>query len=182
MGMRRMQTDKMRDKGKCIFKGMIVAIWCGVFSGGLFCAWVYWDVYMRRRRQLKKLSSFHDMMTKWVAVRETDHSLSECIAEMGIRTVAVYGMQTIGKCLEKELRNSKVELLYAIDAKAECIYSDLKILRPEDELPDVDAIIVTSIHAFEEIRNGLAQGISDRCRIINLSELVDKAYYRVFSK
>ncbi len=61
----------------------------------------------------------------------------------------------MGRSLYRELENSDVIVKYAIDKKASQMNSEINIISPDEELPEVDIIIVTSIYYFNEIYNYL---------------------------
>ena len=65
-------------------------------------------------------------------------------------------MSYVGETLYHELEDSPVEVAYAIDKRAEGMYADVELLSPDDELPDVDAVIVTPVFFFDEIEEMLA--------------------------
>ena len=64
-------------------------------------------------------------------------------------------MSYVGRSLYRELENSDVIVKYAIDKKASQMNSEINIISPDEELPEVDIIIVTSIYYFNEIYNYL---------------------------
>lgn len=64
-------------------------------------------------------------------------------------------MSYVGRSLYRELENSDVIVKYAIDKKASQMNSEINIISPDEELPEVDIIIVTSTYYFNEIYNYL---------------------------
>ena len=79
-------------------------------------------------------------------------------------------MKELGERLYDELRDSEVEVKYIIDKNADAIYADIDVLTPEDELEEVDAIVVTAIHYFDEIEEMLEQKVD--CPILSLEDIV----------
>ena len=64
-------------------------------------------------------------------------------------------MSYVGERLYDELKDSDIEVKYAIDKNADGIYSDVEIVTPQEELKEVDAIVVTPVFYFDEIVEAL---------------------------
>ena len=61
----------------------------------------------------------------------------------------------MGERLYDELKETEIDIKYAIDKNADRIYTDLNIITPEDSFEAVDAIIVTPVFYFKEIEKNL---------------------------
>ena len=59
---------------------------------------------------------------------------------------------------------------YVIDKNAETIYADVDIVRPEDTLEAVDAIVVTATYYFDEIEEALCEKVD--CPVISLEDVL----------
>ena len=79
-------------------------------------------------------------------------------------------MGELGSRLYEELRGTSVEVKYAIDKDAMSVYSDIDVLELEDDLPNVDAIVVTAVFAYDSISENLEDKIS--CPILSLGDIV----------
>ncbi len=96
------------------------------------------------------------LMNQWVKVKQDGKDIPAYLIEQGYKKIAIYGMSYVGETLYHELEDSPVEVAYAIDKRAEGMYADVELLSPDDELPDVDAVIVTPVFFFDEIEEMLA--------------------------
>lgn len=96
------------------------------------------------------------LMNQWVKVKQDGKDIPAYLLEQGYKKIAIYGMSYVGETLYHELESSAVEVVYAIDKKAEGMYADVDLLSPDDELPEVDAVIVTPVFFFDEIEEMLA--------------------------
>ncbi len=128
-------------------------------------------------KQVKDQKEFADkhlalylMMNQWVKVKQENKSIAGYLEEKGYKEIAIYGMNYVGETLLNELAGSNVKVKYAIDRNAENIYSDVEVVRPEDELADVDAIIVTAITFFDEIEEKLSEKID--CPILSMDDIL----------
>ena len=157
-----------------------ISFLAGAIIGVQFWRSLYKDRYDGLRSRYGKLVAFRNMATKWVALKEVKVSIAATLANRGIKSVAIYGMQTLGKYLECELCANNIKTCYAIDKKADSIYADIDIYKPSDNLPKVDAVIVTAIFAYDEIKSEL----SKKCdyEIISLEEVIDETYFHYFAR
>lgn len=114
--------------------------------------------------------SLYLMMNQWVNVKQENKSIAEYLEKNGYKEIAVYGMNYVGETLMKELENSNVKIKYGIDKNAENIYMDVDLLTPDDDLPIVDAIIVTAITFFEEIEESLSAKVD--CPILSMEDIL----------
>ena len=68
------------------------------------------------------------------------------------------------------MKETEVQIAYAIDKNANSIYSDINVITMDDNLEDVDAIVVTAITFFDEIEEQLQSKVS--CPIISLEDIL----------
>ena len=132
------------------------------------------------RRSLAKSKSMSDkhlalflMMNQWVKVKQEGKDLSEYFETNGYKRIAIYGMSYAGETLLDELRESKVEVAYGIDNRADSIYLDLDIVTMEDTFEEVDAIVVTAVTFYEEIAEKLEKKL--KCPILSLEDILYEA-------
>lgn len=131
------------------------------------------DKEVMEKQQLsdKHLSLFL-MMNEWVRIKQQGKNIGDYFYERGWKRIAVYGMSYAGETLVQELESSNIEIVYGIDKSAEKVYADFDILSADDELEEVDAIVVTAITYFDNIREKLKAKVS--CPIISLEEILDE--------
>lgn len=96
------------------------------------------------------------LMNQWVKAKQDNKDIPAYLVEQGYKKIAIYGMSYVGETLYHELEGSEVEVAYAIDKKSEGMYADVDILSPDDDLPKVDAVIVTPVFFFDEIEELLS--------------------------
>lgn len=113
------------------------------------------------------------MMNQWVKMKQEGKNLAVYLAENGYKNIAVYGMSYAGETLLDELKGTDVAVAYAIDGKADTIYSDMEVFMPEDDLPEVDAVVVTAITFFEVIEEKLSRKLD--CPVLSLESILYEA-------
>lgn len=109
------------------------------------------------------------LFNQWLEKKQHNICLAEYFHKYEYKTIAIYGMGIVGQRLADELKNSGVEIKYVIDKNANYVHTDLKVYRPEDVLPEVDAVIVTPITYFKSIKAQLQDKLS--CPIISAEDI-----------
>lgn len=111
------------------------------------------------------------MMNNWVKVKQGGRDLATYFKEHGYKKIAIYGMSYAGETLISELIDSEIEIAYGIDQK-EGIYSYIDVFSVNHVLPEVDAIVVTAITFFDEIKRKLEDKVT--CPIISLADIISE--------
>lgn len=110
------------------------------------------------------------LMNQWVKVKQEGKCLATYLAEKDYKKIAIYGMSYVGETLLLELKDSEIEIAYAIDRNADKLYADVDIVSVDDDLEKVDAIVVTAITFFDEIEEVLSSKID--CPIISIEDIL----------
>lgn len=115
------------------------------------------------------------IFTRWLKLKQDGKQVADCLKERGYKTIAIYGMHYLGECLLKELKNSEIEVKYAIDRNANNIYADVDVITLDDNLLEVDAIVVTAFWFFDEIESELMEIVD--YPVVSLVEIIDEMEY-----
>ena len=107
---------------------------------------------------------------QWLKLWQTGRNISNYLSERGYKRVAIYGMSYTGERVLFELKNAGIEVVYGIDKRAGGVASEINILLPDDDLPCVDAVIVSEAYFLEEVKEMLNGKLS--CPIVSLEEVV----------
>lgn len=120
--------------------------------------------------KVDKFKTYYNMLNQWLILKQEGKSLEQYFISNGYKSIAIYGMGEMGNRLYEELKEKSVEIKYAIDKKADTTYAEIDVLSVEDDLPLVDAVIVSAVFAFEEIEKDLENLFE--CPIISLEDIV----------
>ncbi len=110
------------------------------------------------------------MFNQWMILKQEGKSLEKYFRDNGYQSIAIYGMSYLGERLYDELKDSGIEVAYAIDKNADAIYADIDVKKMTDDLTKVDAVIVTAVYYFDEIEEELGELID--YPIISLEEIL----------
>lgn len=117
-----------------------------------------------------RLEVYYNMFNKWLPCKGAKR-IGNYLVENKIHKIAIYGMGIFGIHLLNDLQDdNSINILYGIDRSVEKIDRDIKIYKPDDCLPQVDAVIVTAIFSFREIKEKLQKKMD--CPIISLEEII----------
>lgn len=117
----------------------------------------------------------YKFMNQWVILKQRKIDISSFFINKGIKKIAIYGIHYMGERLYDELKNTQVEILYAIDRNKDKKEWEIPIIQPNDSLEYVEAIIVTPIFDFIEIKNYLLEKCS--YSIFSIEEILFYKYY-----
>lgn len=123
-----------------------------------------------------KLLRFYNLLLQWTADFIEECSITERLRRDGVKNVAIYGMKELGELTCKMLSKEGLEVKYAIDQRGDNLKANIPIfsmsqIDNNSRIPKVDAIIVTPVTFFEEIKPLLEKRFP-KTSIYDLSELV----------
>lgn len=104
--------------------------------------------------QQRKEHILYEFMNRWLELKQKGIELSIFFSRQGIQTIAIYGIHHMGERLYDELKESGVKVVYAIDRNPKPL--DIPVLRPDEILDQVDAVVITPIFDFLEIKENLS--------------------------
>lgn len=160
-----------RKAGKIIKMIALIAAGYVVFQAGKQV-----KLYMESsKRGLAKSNALMKMYVTWLQNRSSDKSISQYLKEINIESAAIYGMGPAGKLLLSELKREKFNVKYGIDRNFIEMDEDFKIVTIEELLEQVDAIIVTAINDYDEIKKNLDAKVN--YRIISLEQIIFEIDY-----
>ena len=97
----------------------------------------------------------------WIRLKRNGKSIEYFFVQNNYKNIAIYGMGMMGVQLYEELRETNVDIKFAIDKNASNICVEGLDIYSLDNLPEqyknLDAVIVTPIPYFYEIERTLMQ-------------------------
>ena len=114
-------------------------------------------------------------MCQWIAVKQKGKDIVVWLKENNIKKIAIYGMGQEGDLLINELKGTEIEIVFGIDRNPNRIAcGDVRIVAVEEinRMPSVDAIVVSFVSAFYEMREELQK--QTNARIVSLHDVLCK--------
>lgn len=122
------------------------------------------------RSNLVKTDFILDQYCEWMRKIASGEKIEQPLLDENIKRVGIYGVGRIGTSLEEYLPNAGIQVVCGIDMNPDKAFTDLKMYGLNDELPDLDAIIVTPTYAFGSIKKALSKVTT--CKIISVDDLI----------
>ena len=132
-------------------------------------------VYAKHVDELQKFKEFYWVFVNWMSIHHKGRPITQYFKEKGYQTAAIYGMRELGELLYDELYDSEIKIEYVIDQKPGSVYAEVLVLDPDSILPEVDVVVVTAIHYYDEIQKVLSQKL--KCPIVGLNTIVYSLNY-----
>ena len=108
--------------------------------------------------KLQKQIRFYQLLTKWLSAKIEGYNIADALRKKGFSNIAIYGYAELGKLVYQELQNSAIEVCYILDKKIKQIDNgDISVFMPECKNGRVDAVVVTAIFYYDEIRAELEE-------------------------
>lgn len=123
-----------------------------------------------KSKKVDKFKGYYNMLNQWLILKQEGKSLTEYFKANNYKVIAIYGMGEMGNRLYDELRESDIEVKYAVDKNAAGTYSELDVIEKEDYFEKVDVIVVTATFAFDEIEAEIADKVD--FPIVSLEDVV----------
>ena len=106
----------------------------------------------------------------WLRQKQANGQIQDFFLRNNFMEIAIYGMDYLGEYLLQDLQETRIIVKYAIDKNADKIVCGIKTVKPDAELERVDAIIVSAVYHFEDIRKLISSKID--CPIISLDDVL----------
>ncbi|MDD3413816.1 MAG: hypothetical protein PHY47_07425 [Lachnospiraceae bacterium] len=148
----------------------ILSTMVGAIIGAATTGTVTGKIIDNKADKVDKFKGYYNMLNQWLLLKQEGKSLVDYFESNNYKTIAIYGMGEMGNRLYDELRDSNIEVRCGIDKESSSVYSELEVISIEDELPEVDAIIVSAVFAFNEISEKLGNIVD--YPIISLEDVV----------
>ena len=153
-------------------KGILGMMLMGLASAGAVALSVKTsqDAIAGKDQKINKFKNYYNMLNEWLYLKQNGTSLDTYFKKNDYNSIAIYGMGEMGNRLYDELKQSDIEVKYVIDKNFTSVYSELEVLDPEEEFPEVDVVVVTATFAFDEIENSIENKVN--CPIVSLEDVV----------
>lgn len=148
----------------------VISMLAGVGIGVATIGKVKNEEIMEKQKLAEKHFALFQLMNQWVKVKQEGKSIAHYLKDKGYNRIAIYGMSYVGETLCLELRESDIEIAYGIDKNAENVYAQIEVVSMESDLELVDAIIVTPITFYQEIKKELVNKIN--CPILSVEDIL----------
>ncbi len=165
--------DISKERWKIIMKkGMVsvLSLMIGGVAGAVGITYFNNKAVDEKQGKIDKFKGYYNMLNQWLILKQEGKSLEKFFVDKGYKSIAIYGMGEMGNRLYDELKETSIDVKYAIDKNAASTYSELEVYDLEQDLPEVDAVVVTATFAFKDIEKEISGVIKGR--LVSLDDVV----------
>lgn len=155
-------------KGICL--GLFITLLAAIRKLVLFCM----EYFHELNGLAEKYRRYNGVLQQWLRLKNMGKNIDAYFMERDIRRIAIYGMGDLGNRLSEELKSSEVEVVYGIDQNKGDVFSEIPIYSLEDELPVVDAVVVTPYLSYAQIVLKIKEKFQGK--IISLEDIIYAVY------
>ena len=116
--------------------------------------------------QERKNHFMYEFMNRWLLLKQRRIELGSYFDAQEIHSIAIYGIDHMGQRLYDELKSSSVRVVYAIDRNPRKTDWDIPVYSPDDTLETVDAVVITPLFDYMDIRRTLEGKMNSRMLFI----------------
>lgn len=117
-----------------------------------------------------KFESYLNLLDDWMTLREDGVKLAGILEKKSIFNVAIYGFGILGRHFLNEVKDSNVKVEYIVDQQRDKLHVDIPVYLPTEQLPKVDAIIISATFFYREIAELLKE--KEIKNIISLESII----------
>lgn len=150
---------------KCVISLLIGMVIMKVIDLNKECKIVY-----EYKDALSKQTEFYDILVQWQKVHQEGKSIVDYFCKNNYNTVAIYGMKELGRLLLCELSETEIKVKYCIDRNVDSLNSPIIMVAPDGQLDIVDVVIITAVHAYNDIEPGLREKLG--CEVLSIEDVV----------
>lgn len=119
----------------------------------------------------KKFKEFYQVFCRWMRIGNKGKSIRDYLSCCGYKNIAIYGMREMGILLCDELLAiDELQIRCCIDKGIGGSYKSIPIVSLEDIPDDIDVIIVTAVHYYNEIKSELSRNVS--CHVVSIEDVI----------
>lgn len=151
----------------------------GLLTGSMCIGSIFIGMSIQKRKQNNsnieskkdKFKDYYYMLDHWFCLNQNGESIESYFHNNNITKISIYGMGEMGQRLYHELKDSDIEIAYAVDQNADSLeIGSLEIINKDNKFEKVDAMIVTPTFAYEQICSELSDKVS--FPLISLEDII----------
>lgn len=149
---------------------VVLSTLIGAAAGAVGSGYLSGKKVEQKSEKVDKFKGYYNMLNQWLTLKQEGKNLSEYFKNNEYKTIAIYGMGEMGNRLYDELKDTDIQIKYAVDKDAASTYSELDVIEPDDDFSEVDVMVVTATFAFDEIEGKISNKVD--FPIVSLEDVV----------
>ena len=122
--------------------------------------------------RVEKFKRYYALCNQWIKNINDGYHVEQYFINKEYQKIAVYGMGELGNRLVEALEDTEVKVCYGITENMWDAFAEIEIkgLEEEEMFGEIDCIVVTPIHLFDEIAKTLQ--MKSHCAVISLEDVI----------
>lgn len=116
---------------------------------------------------------YYRLLENWMLLHEHGGTVISYFEKYRYENIIIYGLGKMAAHLIKDIENSQVNIICAIDKQAMNKYNKFPVVTEESVFPNAQCIVVTPVYEFEKIKSSLAKRTD--MPIVSLTQVVEEA-------
>ena len=129
------------------------------------------DELRKATEELNKFRALHQIESCWIEFHSKGVTLSNLLLEKQWKKIVIYGLAAMGINLYNEIKDSGIDIVAGIDRRSDINIEGLNIISPDADIPKCDAVIVTAVSGYDDIKAMLCNRNKD-ILVVSFSELI----------
>lgn len=110
---------------------------------------------------------------QWMKYRDKNICLKQFFVEHKWYTIAIYGAGKMAEHLIYELKDTGIEIVFMMDRFIDKVdWYNGRILKPGEKIPDVDAVVVTPIMDYRNVKKQLKESYGKDIEYVSLESVI----------
>lgn len=129
------------------------------------------------QKRSNKFERYLNLLDVWMTLRENGIRLDKYLLDRGYKKIGVYGYGIFGRHLIEEMKDSCVQVVFLVDRKGDKLCTPVPVYLPSAQLPECDAIVVSSVFFIEDIRTELTK--HGDYKLISLEAILKESEFQI---
>jgi len=158
---------------------LIGAVLAGSVAGGALVKKLWLAKYREQTAALTSAERERDLLYTWLLLKEKDVELKEYFSAHRLKTVAILGMNHVGRRLYEELQGQdELRIVYGVEAERfGAVHETLTVYRlGDDPLPPADCVVICDLEQTAEKAEAVRREFSGK--VVTLAELLSELLAR----
>ena len=129
----------------------IIVFFSGLTVGFIFAVYRCGFRFYSEKKKTERLRLNLKLLDRFMSVIERGQDVTVFFERRNISSVAVYGIGILGRHFLKNIDTDKISISFVVDREVG-LHQDFRVYDVNDEWPSVDALIVTPVLEYQEIK------------------------------
>lgn len=153
---------------------IILAIVMGIFIGVVASCIIFRNSTAKQNMASERNKTMINILNQWLILQHSNMKVAHTLSEYGVKKVVVYGMGIMGRHLVRELQNTDIEILYALDRSVTSMFCGIEVRKLKERIEGADVVINTVLVDDAQVTSMIGKYYDGK--ILALENLIFESY------